>query len=179
MTISKYSYYNHPNLQLSKPIHMFSHTVKLGDLELQIRHVEEKDLELGLLDTIEYLTHTYKDKTPEVIYKRAIREMINNPYIVSLVAEDLKKEKIVGFGMVVIIPSLNRGGRPYGTIENIVVHGNYQGRGIGKQIVQSLIDFGREYGSYKLVLVSRKDTHKFYERLGFRIIDEYAMRLNL
>lgn len=49
---------------------------------------------------------------------------------------------------------------------DVVVHPGLQGTGIGKQLMQKLIDLSR--GHRKIILYSVPGREPFYERLGFR-----------
>src|SRR5574339_440141 len=49
---------------------------------------------------------------------------------------------------------------------DIAVHPDYQGRGIGKQIVLKLVEFSKEHRKIILYAAPGKDT--FYLRLGFK-----------
>jgi ribosomal protein S18 acetylase RimI-like enzyme len=54
-------------------------------------------------------------------------------------------------------------------IYDVIVHKNYQGKGIGKLIVNKLVDQtkGKKYCS--IALFTDKDKVKFYKKLGFEI----------
>jgi len=51
-------------------------------------------------------------------------------------------------------------------IGDVAVHPDYQGQGLGKQIVQTLID--RLKGHRKILLYANPGKEGFYERFGFR-----------
>jgi len=62
-------------------------------------------------------------------------------------------------------------GAPSGIVEDVVVHKDWQGRGIGKQMMQFAMDRCKESRCYKLALSSnmnREVAHSFYEKLGFQ-----------
>jgi ribosomal protein S18 acetylase RimI-like enzyme len=61
---------------------------------------------------------------------------------------------------------------------DIVVHKKYQGQGIGKLIVNKLIEQtkGKKYCS--ISLFTDKDKVKFYEKLGFKL-DNFGMELKI
>ncbi|WP_237227661.1 GNAT family N-acetyltransferase [Rubinisphaera sp. JC750] len=51
-------------------------------------------------------------------------------------------------------------------IGDVAVHPDFQGQGLGKQIVQTLID--RSKGHRKILLYANPGKEGFYERFGFR-----------
>lgn len=82
---------------------------------------------------------------------------------------------VVGTAVLILVPNLGRGGQPYALIENVVVHEGARGRGHGERLLRYMIDEARAAGCYKVVLTSRKsrkDAHRFYERLGFDATSE-------
>ncbi|WP_084653807.1 GNAT family N-acetyltransferase [Paenibacillus zanthoxyli] len=55
-------------------------------------------------------------------------------------------------------------------IENVVVLPQYQGQGVGKQLMQALEDFGEINHCKYVILVSeskRESSHRFYESIGY------------
>ena len=91
--------------------------------------------------------------------KRVNENKKHSNFAVSVYADD----KIVGMGRVV-------GDGAYFTIFDIVVHKDFQCLGIGKIIMQEIIDW---YNSIKdddtfLYVNASKDRENFYEKFGFR-----------
>ncbi len=85
-----------------------------------------------------------------------------------LVAE-LDDIGIVGMMSIVFLPRLN-----HSTLEmyvpELVVLEKYQNQGIGKKLFNSCIDLAKEKKCYRIRLESgnqRKDSHQFYQNLGF------------
>jgi GNAT superfamily N-acetyltransferase len=77
---------------------------------------------------------------------------------------------IVGTFALIIIDSVAHGGKPFGIVEDVVVSADWQGKGIGKKMMQFAMARCKKMGCYKLALSShlkREDAHKFYESLGF------------
>ena len=80
-------------------------------------------------------------------------------------------EKIIGTFALLIMDNLAHMGTPSGIVEDIVVDPAYQGKGIGKLIMNYAIDQCKEAGCYKLALSSnlrRVQAHKFYKSLRFK-----------
>jgi GNAT superfamily N-acetyltransferase len=62
-------------------------------------------------------------------------------------------------------------GAPSGVLEDAVVHRDWRGKGVGKQMVRFAMDRCREGGCYKLALssnIKRESAHRFYDGLGFQ-----------
>jgi GNAT superfamily N-acetyltransferase len=60
---------------------------------------------------------------------------------------------------------------PFGFMEDVFVHPDYRQGGLGKKIVQALIDEAKERNCYKIICTSRHGReviHKMYENLGFK-----------
>lgn len=93
--------------------------------------------------------------------------LISNPAMTCFIAEVDKK--IVGTCCLIIVPNLTRGARPYALIETVVVHTEFQGRGIGRKMIEHAIEKARNARCYKIMLLSgvENKNHGFYERLGF------------
>ncbi len=78
--------------------------------------------------------------------------------------------KIVGTFELLIMDNLAHMGAPSGIVEDVVVARDFQGKGIGRQMMEFAIERCREKGCYKAVLSSnlkRESAHKFYRSLGF------------
>ena len=63
-------------------------------------------------------------------------------------------------------------GSKSGLIEDVVVSQALHGQGIGKQMIAFAIQTCKEKSCYKVCLSSnlkRKNAHKFYENIGFKI----------
>jgi len=78
--------------------------------------------------------------------------------------------QIVGTFAVLIMDNLAHKGTRSGLVEAVGVLPSFQGKGIGKEMMQFAMNRCKEHGCYKMALSSneaRTDAHKFYESLGF------------
>ena len=78
---------------------------------------------------------------------------------------------IIGTFELLIMDNLAHMGAPSGVLEDVVVHRDWRGKGVGKQMVKFAMDRCREKGCYKLALSSnlkREAAHRFYDGLGFQ-----------
>lgn len=78
---------------------------------------------------------------------------------------------IVGTFALLMMDNLAHMGAPSGVVEDVVVQGDWQRKGVGKQMMRFAMDRCRERGCYKLALSSdlkREAAHRFYDGLGFQ-----------
>ena len=88
---------------------------------------------------------------------------------------------VVGTFALLIMDNLVNGGLPSGVVEDVAVAAEYQGQGIGKQMMNFAFERCRQRGCYKLVLSSnekRDAAHRFYESLGF-VRHGFSFQVNL
>lgn len=84
--------------------------------------------------------------------------------------ELLKDKKVIGRAYLYLIKN-DLHSEPYGLLEDVFVEEKFRGQGIGKKLVEMVIEKARELGCYKLIATSRferENVHKFYEKLGFQ-----------
>jgi len=62
------------------------------------------------------------------------------------------RESIIGTFELLIMDNLAHMGSPSGILEEVVVHRDWQGKGVGKQMVRFAMDRCRERDCYKLAL---------------------------
>ena len=77
---------------------------------------------------------------------------------------------VVGTMVLLVVPNLSHGARPWAVVENMVVEGKYHRRGVGRLLMEYAIARARQAGCYKVQLLSnkkRRQAHKFYRSLGF------------
>lgn len=62
--------------------------------------------------------------------------------------------------------------QPFGFMEDIFVHEDHRGHGLGTQIVEAIIEAARKAGCYKLIATSRhsrEKVHDLYREHGFQV----------
>ena len=79
----------------------------------------------------------------------------------------LKDNQIIGTSAVLIEKKFLHGGSYVGHIEDVVTRKGYEGKGIGKNLINSCIDAARLQRCYKIILNCRNENVPFYEKLGF------------
>ncbi len=126
---------------------------------MNIRAFEANDIEqvVNILQGLSKFEPDFKN------YEAIAKSFIEKSNIHALVA--LFDGVIVGYGSIIIEEKV-RGGKA-GHIEDIVSHADYRQKGIGKKIVDSLIQIAKSHGCYKVLLQSQKHNINFYKKSGF------------
>ena len=70
---------------------------------------------------------------------------------------------VVGYGVV---------GQDAGAIQGLYVSPDVKGRGVGRELLRTLEERARAYGLKSLRLTSSLNAVTFYERAGFRAVEE-------
>ena len=132
--------------------------------EIEIREIEEDDLERGFLETLDFLRNASSlDKTKA---KEILKKIKQNSNHIIHVAIDGKK--IVGTTTLFIEQKFIHDGGLVGHIEDVVVRKDYEGKGIGMKLVTSMLERAKEKNCYKTILDCKDDIKQFYERIGFK-----------
>ena len=132
--------------------------------EIEIREIEEGDLEKGFLETLDFLRKASdidKNKANEILKK--IQQ--NSNHIINVAVDD---NKIVGSTTLLIEQKFIHDGGLVGHIEDVVVRKDYEGKGIGIKLVTSMLERAKEKNCYKTILDCKDDVKQFYERIGFK-----------
>jgi ribosomal protein S18 acetylase RimI-like enzyme len=107
------------------------------------------------------------DPLPDV-YWRAFDAVMAQPGNFLLVADNAGA--VVGCLQLTVIPGLSRRGMRRGLIEAVRIGAGQRGHGLGELLIRHAIDLARAEGCGLVQLTSdksRRDAHRFYERLGF------------
>ena len=132
--------------------------------EIEIREIEEDDLEKGFLESLDFLRKASNiDKN---MAKEILKKIKLNPNHIIHVAIDDKK--IVGSTTLLIEQKFIHDGGLVGHIEDVVVRKDYEGKGIGIKLVTSMLECAKEKNCYKTILDCKDDVKRFYERIGFK-----------
>jgi GNAT superfamily N-acetyltransferase len=82
---------------------------------------------------------------------------------------------IVSSCVLVLVPNLTHGQRPYALVENVVTDKAHRGRGYATECLLFAADLARKDGCYKIMLLTgskEEATLRFYERAGFNREDK-------
>ena len=102
-------------------------------------------------------------------YYAAFEEIDKDSNHELVVAESIGR--VIGTLHLMFLPSISFQGRLRAQIESVRVDRECRNRGIGREMMKWAIERARERGAHVVQLtthLTRKDAHRFYERLGFK-----------
>jgi len=108
------------------------------------------------------------------------QEMLRDEYLKIVVVEH--DGRLVSSCILSITPNLTRNSRPFGLIENVVTHEDYRQNGFGKLCLEEATEIAREYGCYKIMLLTGSNKqwkHDFYKSCGFNEGEKTGFELRL
>ncbi len=141
-------------------------------VDVRIRMLFGSDLSNGFLEVLSTLSEV---NLTVVEAGEVLRERLRTG-IQTFVA--LTGDRVVGTASFLMEKKFIHGGSYVGHIEDVAVHPDFQGLGIGKSLVRRIQQEARKAGCYKVILNCKDHNVPFYERLGFRR-NELEMRYDL
>lgn len=134
-------------------------------MELRIRLAEQEDFEtiFGLLKQL-WPDLDLDYKTLSKIYLKSIDSEVQQ--LISGIADN----KIVGFCSLTIKNNLWQAGN-LGHIDELVIDEEYRGNGFGKLMIESITEIAQNLKCKRIELDTafyRKESHKFYESIGYK-----------
>ena len=138
-----------------------------------IRLAEPKDLERLLM----LYTQLHDNSMPHIesdiiaLWERMLRD---EGHFVILGFHD---GKLVCSCVLVVVPNLTHGQRPYALIENVVTHQLHRKKGYGTAVLSHAKDIAIKQGCYKIMLMTGakdEETLCFYRRAGYNSDDKTA-----
>nr|WP_239081422.1 GNAT family N-acetyltransferase [Streptomyces sp. SID9727] len=138
----------------------------LAGVEITVRTATEQDLP-ALLALYRELNPDDAALSPEVARAGWERIAAQQGRTVLVAAE--AGGAVVGTADSIVMPNLTRGGRGILFVENVVVAGAGRRRGVGRRLLDAVVDLAEEAGCYKVQLLAADDAyvHTFYESCGF------------
>jgi glucosamine-phosphate N-acetyltransferase len=144
-------------------------SVRIG---YSLRPIEQADFENGFLETLGNLSDV--DLTPEEGIR--IWRGRNAAGVRTVVA--VEDGAVIGTASLILEQKYIHKGGIIGHIEDVAVHADHQGKGVGSAVVKQLVELARLLGCYKVILGCNDDNIAFYTKAGFRK-HENGMRIDL
>lgn len=131
--------------------------------DVKIRKLQEKDLFSGFLESLDSLrkASNLNPKKARAVLKNIQSRQDHVIYVA------IQKSKIIGAATIFIEPKFIHDGGMVGHIEDVAVKKEFQGKGVGQELVKALIAYAEKVGCYKTVLDCTDEVMPFYEKLGF------------
>jgi len=129
-----------------------------------IRLAHEHDLPRLL----ELYTHLHETSVPDELPEALWHEILADPNHYIIVAE--QDDRLVSSCVLLVVPNLTRGQRPYAWVENVVTHADYRKRGLAGTVLAFAKDIAIQRNCYKIALMTgtkQESTLRFYERAGY------------
>jgi glucosamine-phosphate N-acetyltransferase len=132
-------------------------------MHLEVRELEEKDLENGFLETLSHLRNVNLDikKAKEIFRKKSNQD---NKIFVAV----NENGKIIGSTTLLIEQKFIHEGGLVGHIEDVVTNKEFRGLGVGSAVIKKAIEVAKQAGCYKVILNCSEENFPFYEKLGFK-----------
>lgn len=142
------------------------------DGPIEVRQMFATDLQRGFLECLGAFSPLQMTEDEAIaVFQHRLRARIS-----TFVA--LESGRVIGTAALYLEPKFLHDGGLVGHIEDVAVHPDLQGRGIGGMIVGHLIEICREHGCYKVILDCSESLIPYYEKLGFRVW-AHSMRMDL
>jgi len=139
---------------------------------MTIRLMDATDLDRGFLQALNALKAVELTEQQAVdVYRHRLKSRIRT-YVAEI------DGKIAGTASVFIEPKFIHAGGVVGHIEDVAVNPEFQKHGIGRALVEFILDECRQLNCYKVILDCAEGVIPFYEKLGFHKW-ERAMRIDL
>lgn len=138
------------------------------DLLIKLNQKEKENIKNQYLNLLSNLSDT--PPLPDNIFYNNLNKILYNGLIIVAYIEQNKIKndiKIIGTGTLFLQPKLSHNGRNIGQLEDIIVDNQYRGLGIGKNIIQKLIEETKTKNCYKIILSCSEDLKEYYFKLGF------------
>ena len=131
-------------------------------MEKREREIEIRD---AISDDLVRICEIYSDafgytEAPEVHWWKILEDRNITYRVVTI------DKKIVGVASLITINKLIRSGNRMGLIEDVVVTKEARGHGIGKMLIEDLLELSVEKKCYKTILNCSDENIKFYEKCG-------------
>ena len=131
---------------------------------IKIRKLQKKDLYNGFLLSLDALRKSshIKPKKANMVFNKVSK---NSHQVIYVAVEN---SEVIGSASILIEQKFIHDGGKVGHIEDVAVRREFQGKGIGKQIVVALLKYAEKQGCYKTILDCTDELIPFYENIGFR-----------
>lgn len=124
-------------------------------------YLKKEDYYNGFLDLLGQLTVVNQENITFEDFAQQLENTNNKILVIKFDGQ------IVGTGSILIEYKFVRGLRQVGHIEDVVIDWNHRKAGLGKLLINKLVEIGKENKCYKIILSCSAENKSFYEKCGF------------
>lgn len=135
-------------------------------MALECRDLDPKDYEKGIINLLGELTTIDQSKISPQHFSNYVNTLNSNDNHFTKVIEH--HNTIVATATLLVEPKLIHNLSYVGHIEDVVVDSRYRGSGLGRKIVENLVEMAKTRGCYKVILDCDSNNAPFYQKCGFR-----------
>lgn len=133
-----------------------------------IRELKEEDFSHGFFETLSNLAEVGKIRNDLNLAKEILKRIGSDRNYRIIIAEDKQNRQVIGTATLLIEQKFIHNGGKAGHIEDVATRKGYEGKGIGKKVIEELIKIATENGCYKVILDCNEKVMEFYVKTGFR-----------
>lgn len=131
---------------------------------MNIRKLELDDYYKGYLKLLEQLTRVGELSFEQ--FKDKFNKLNSHIYVIEI------DNKIVASATIFIEYKFIHNSQNVGHIEDVVTDNNYRKHGLGKILINKLLQIAKENTCYKVILNCSKDISGYYKKLNFKYSGE-------
>jgi GNAT superfamily N-acetyltransferase len=140
---------------------------------MEIREINQDEL----TQLLALYTHLHDNVMPDInddikkLWNRIISDTDHHIIV------GVENDEIISSCVLLIIPNLTRGQRPYALIENVVTHPHHRNKGHATRILAFAREIALKNNCYKIMLMTgskESATFRFYENAGYNQHDKKA-----
>jgi glucosamine-phosphate N-acetyltransferase len=137
-------------------------------MSFTIRELKEEDFSNGFFETLSNLAEVGKTRNDLNLAKEILKRIDSDRNYRIIIAQDNQNRQVIGTATLLIEQKFIHNGGKAGHIEDVATRKGYEGKGIGKKVIEELIKIAKENECYKVILDCNEKVTEFYEKTGFR-----------
>ena len=133
--------------------------------EVLIRKANISDLENILILYQELFPNDHPIESSKAA--KTLNEILENKTMTLLLLEH--QNEIVSSCVLITVPNLTRGCRPFSIIENVITKSSHRKKGLASHLLKYAMQLAKDNGAYKISIQTgsnKEETLRFYENLG-------------
>ena len=135
-----------------------------NDKKFIFRYLNFNDIDVNYFKLLNQLTDVDFGNITESKNMNFFKNLDDNHIIIVIEYEN----KIIGSGTILIEEKLIRSYGRVSHIEDIVVNNKFRNDGLGKELLNTLIEISKNKGCYKCILDCKDELEDFYKKCNFK-----------